>query len=483
VEFWGRARELQRLHDELERVRTGGTGRMLAIRGRRQVGKSRLLTELVDQARAPYLFTTAVKNGTPAMQVAQAMTDLRTSHRPLPGNETAFAAPATSWPDLFARLPIALDGQPAIVVLDEFPWATETDDTLEAVLQNAWDRTLEHLPLLLVVVGSDLAMMERLTEHDRPLFGRAHEMIVGALNPAETAQALGDRDPVDALDVHLTTGGYPRLLSEARRHPDARSFVVAQLADDQSPLAITGQRMLDAEFRDAEQARTVLEAIGAVEVGHPTFSGAVGNLGGDDAAKTAVTRALKPLVEVKKVVAIDVPVGLHPKRTRTRRYRIVDPYLRFWFRYCRPHLADIARGRDDIAVDHYDRDYSSWRGKTIEPVVHEAVSRLARLDERFDGLERVGAWWDRTGQHEYDIAAATRSGAVAWLGTVKWRLNKPVSAGEIAALAAGRTTVPAAANARLLAVCPAGAAKGSGADVTLDAVDIVAAWRPGTSLG
>jgi AAA+ ATPase superfamily predicted ATPase len=62
VEFWGRTRE--RLHDELGHVRTSGTGRMLAIRGRRQVGKSRLLTEMVEQAGVPYLFTTAVKNGT-----------------------------------------------------------------------------------------------------------------------------------------------------------------------------------------------------------------------------------------------------------------------------------------------------------------------------------------------------------------------------------------------------------------------------------
>jgi AAA+ ATPase superfamily predicted ATPase len=476
VEFWGRTRELQRLHDELGHVRTSGIGRMLAIRGRRQVGKSRLLTEMVEQAGVPYLFITAVKNGAPAMQLGRAMSDLHTSRRPLPAADAAFAAPATSWTDLFARLPIALDGQPAVVVLDEFPWATETDETLEAVLQNAWDRTLEQLPLLLVLVGSDLAMMERLTEHDRPLFGRAHEMVVAALDPAETARALGDRDPVDILDVYLTTGGYPRLLAESRRHPDARSFVVAQLADDQSPLSVTGQRMLDAEFRDAQQARTVLEAIGAVEVGHPTFSGAVGNLGGDAAANTAVTRALEPLVDVKQVVAVDVPTGACPRKTRTRRYRIVDPYLRFWFRYCRPHLADIARGRDDIAVDRYDRDYSSWRGKTIEPIVQEAVSRLARRDERLAGVGQVGAWWDRTGQHEYDIAAATRGGTVAWLGTIKWRPNEPVSAGEIAALAEGRAIVPGASQARLLAVCPAGA-EGSGADATFEAADIVAAWR------
>ncbi len=477
MEFWGRRRELQRLRDELDRVRTSGAGRMLAVRGRRQVGKSRLLTELVEHADVPYLFTTSVKNAAPSMQLAQTMVDLRTSRHPLPGAEAAFAAPATSWTDLFARLPIALDGQPVIVVLDEFPWATGTDETLEAVLQNAWDRTLEQLPLLLILVGSDLAMMERLTEHDRPLFGRAQEMVVTALGPAETADALGDRDTIDVLDAYLATGGYPRLLTEARRYRDTDSFVVAQLADEQSPLCVSGQRMLDAEFRDAEQARTVLEAIGAVEVGHPTFSRTVANLGGDDAAKTAVSRALRSLVDDKQVVAIDVPIGARPRATKTRRYRIVEPYLRFWIRYCLPHLADIARGRDDLAIGHYERDHASWRGKAIEPLVHDALSRLARHDVRLAGIEQVGAWWDRTGRHEYDIAAATRGGTVDWLGTIKWRPCRPVTAGEIASLADGRAGVPGAADARLVAVCPAGATDDAGADAVLTAADVLAAWR------
>jgi hypothetical protein len=111
--------------------------------------------------------------------------------------------------------------------------------------------------------------------------------------------------------------------------------------------------------------------------------------------------------------------------------------------------------------------------------VHEAVSRVAPIDdERFDGVEQVGAWWDRTNQREYDIATTTRAGAVAWLGTIKWRPNEPVSAGEVAALAEGRADVPGAAHARLLAVCPSGSAQGAGADMTLTAADILASWRP-----
>ena len=477
MEFWGRHRELGRLRAELDEVIASGQGRMLAVRGRRQAGKSRLLTELVETADVPYLYATAVKNAPAQVQVAQVAADMRTSRVRLPDLETAFAATPTSWQDLLARLPLAFGHQPAIVVLDEFPWASETDDTLEGVLQAAWDRTLERLPVLVVLVGSDLAMMERLTEHDRPLYGRAREMVVSALSPAEVGEAFGDAvDPMGLFDMYLVTGGYPRLVSAARTYDAVQGFVTAQLQDDQSPLSVTGQRMLDAEFRDAEQARAVLEAIGAVEVGPATFSSAVTQLGGDDSyAGTAVSRALPTLVEDKQVVAIDIPVGA-PAKSKLRRYRIVDPYLRFWFRYCRPHLADMARGRADLAVARFERDFASWRGMAIEPVVREAVSRLAATDPRLNGVERVGAWWDRTSQHEFDVVGASRDGTVALLGSVKWRAGRPISSAEARALAAGRAVVPRAAGARLLAVCPAGALDDAEMDVVLGADELIAAF-------
>jgi hypothetical protein len=45
-------------------------------------------------------------------------------------------------------------------------------------------------------------MMERLTAYDRPFFGRADNMVLGGLTPAETAQAVGLTGS-DAIDAHL----------------------------------------------------------------------------------------------------------------------------------------------------------------------------------------------------------------------------------------------------------------------------------------
>lgn len=478
MKFWGRQRELARLRDEFDAVGKSGEGRMLAIRGRRQVGKSRLLTQFAETTGSPYLFATALKHASLTAQLSQLTTDLHASRVPLANAELAFAATPASWVDLFSRLGLAIGSNPAIVVIDEFPWAVETDDTLEGTLQHAWDRTLERLPVLLVLVGSDVAMMERLTGHDRPLYGRAGEMTISTFTPAEVAEALpDDRSATDVLDVYLTTGGYPRLVSSARAHASARAFVHSQLQDDQSPLSVTGLRMLDAEFRDDVGSRAVLEAIGAVEIGHASFSSAVSRLGDDAAtAGTAVTRALPALVSNRGVVAIDTPVGAKPS-TRLRRYRIVDPYLRFWFRYCSPHLAAMARGRSDLAIDSYARDFPSWRGKTIEPIVHEAVFRLASQDARLAGLVHVGAWWDRTGTREVDVVGALRSRDVAVIGTIKWRMDTTVSATDVAEIAAARAVVPRAGAAALLVVCPAGVQDGAQADIVLDATDIVHAFR------
>jgi AAA+ ATPase superfamily predicted ATPase len=474
--FWGRRREITRLEQELGRIAETGRGRMVAVRGRRQAGKSRLLTHLVESSGLPYLYITAVKNAPPSTQLHHAATALTASRSPLPHLDTAFAVPPASWPDFFARLPLALGDSPAILVLDEFPWATETDPILEGLLQNAWDHSLERRPILFVLVGSDMAMMERLTEHDRPLFGRASEMVVSPLNPSECAEALGrDRPALDLLDAFLVTGGYPRLVLEARGYRTAQAFVNEQLRDENSDLAVVAQRVLDAEFRTDLQARSVLEAIGATEVGHANFTSTVALLGGDGAAQTAVTRALEPLERVKRVIAIDQPVGSRPN-TRLRRYRVADPYLRFWFRFVGAHLDDIARGRSDLAVRRYERGWSSWRGKAIEPVVHEAVSRLARTEPEFAGVSRVGGWWERTGKHEVDVVGADERRAVRLIGAVKWRPRKAVTRAELDALAQARAMIPRAAAARLLVVSPAGGRSDASPDILLKAEDILAAF-------
>ncbi|WP_205855814.1 AAA family ATPase, partial [Phytoactinopolyspora endophytica] len=64
--FVGRSRELASLRQRLDLVASDGSGVAVAIRGRRQVGKSRLVERFCQDAGLPYMYFQASRGVSPA---------------------------------------------------------------------------------------------------------------------------------------------------------------------------------------------------------------------------------------------------------------------------------------------------------------------------------------------------------------------------------------------------------------------------------
>jgi uncharacterized protein len=476
MRFVGRSALVASLNRSLGEVASSGSGKMIVVRGRRQVGKSRLFTEFIRRSGCRHVFFTTVKSATLAAQLDAFRREVHESIPSLPEASALFASTPSSWTDVFGRLRLAAQSGPIVVVLDEFPWATAADPSLEGSLQVAWDRYLQHLPVLLILIGSDLAMMERIVEHDRPLFGRGKEMIVRPFNPAEVGSAVGNPAAMKVFDSYLLTGGYPKLVDELDRAGSIERYLAEGLSDENSNLVVVAQRSLDAEFPPEAQARRVLSAIGGQEIGHATFSSTVERLSEGATGGTALSRALQLLADDKRVVSIDTPAG-RDASARLRRYRIADPYLRFWFRFVEPQLANVARGRSDLALDVTNVGWSTWRGMAIEPIVREAVVRLAPSIEPLADIATTEAWWDRSNVHQIDVVGSSSKGNVVAIGSIKWRERRQFSVEELDELASKRGVVPGAGGAKLLAICPAGVRSRANPDLTLDAENLLAAWK------
>jgi AAA+ ATPase superfamily predicted ATPase len=260
--FFGRHRELALLDGWLQDAVQSDVGRLIAVRGRRQVGKSRLIEHFAEVSGVPYGVVSGMLAAPAEIQVRQASSSLRSSVRPLPGVEAMMAVTGGDWFDMFFRLNIVLRGGPAILVLDEFPWAAQTNPGLDSLLQSLWDSEFSKRPLLIFLVGSDDALMNRLFAHDQPLFGRLDsQLVVRPFNPAEVAEALGIKDdPVAAFDSHLVTGGFPELVAQARRFDSVPALVEDGLSRAHSELAAAAQINLAGELADSVSARRVLEA-------------------------------------------------------------------------------------------------------------------------------------------------------------------------------------------------------------------------------
>lgn len=437
--FVGRAADLKRLKEHLVSARRG-PGRLLSIRGRRQVGKSRLITQFIEDANVPHLFATGAQQANVAEDLARFREDIRKSCT-LPGRDKLLEADFPNWERALREVADALPSGPAIVVLDEFPWMIQGDPGLEGTMQKLWDRVFEDRRVLFILIGSDLTVMEMLGRYDRPLYGRAREMVVRPFHIGDTAGMLGldGRRAADAFDAQLVTGGYPRLLLQWTRRRSLRSFITDQLSDENSDVAVSGQRILTSEFPSDVQATRVLRAIGA---GERTFRG----IANDSAVAGATLSRSLDLLQTKHVVAVDQPTSLRP--STEPRYRVDDPFLRFWLRLVEPGLPDMARGRPDVAVERFWEGWQAYRGRAVEPLVRDSLTRLA-----VHGAGFVGGWWPRNNNPEVDLVGvdrADRPRQVSFVGSIKWREKDPFDQRDLAVLIDQRTVVPGAAAAPLV---------------------------------
>jgi AAA+ ATPase superfamily predicted ATPase len=468
--FVGRRRELAALAQMLAEVRelagTARPGKCLIVRGRRRIGKSALVEEFIDRNDVPGVFFTAEIGfgGEPLREFADAV-----SASSLPQARIFAEAVPGNWAAAFRQLAgILPEGQPSVVVIDELPYLMDQAGAFESVLQRAWDRELSRKPVLLILIGSDLSMMEALTSYGRPFHQRGTQMIVGPLNPADVA-AMAGLAAADAFDAALITGGLPIICARWRHGQDTVSFLAGELANPVSPLVVTAQLSLAAEFPDQAQARAVLAAIGSGERSFTNIGRAAGGI-----AHSTLTRATDLLIS-KGVVAGELPVSLAP--SKERRYRITDAYLRFWFAFLGPHLAELDRMRSDLTLERIRTGWTTWRGRAIEPLIREALARLLPA-QGIPAVPVIGGYWTRSNDVEIDIVGADRApvaGQLHFLGSVKWLETAQFDDHDLVALQRQRDRV-SPDPVPLIAVSRCGAAT-KRADAVFVPDDLLSAWR------
>jgi len=436
VRFVGRGRELRALQAEFDECRVTGAGRLITIRGRRQVGKSALVERWLETYDGPSVFFEA-HGYTETRELARFRDALASSSLP-----SAAQAPGVTFGDWQAALTTAAANatreRPSIIVLDEFPDLCDkgrdadgnpAPSPQEGAIRAAW-RALQKLPVIVILIGSDLAMMTRLTTYGFPLFQRpTRQLVVEPLSPLEVSRITG-RTGDAAIDAYLVTGGFPRIVN-LWQNGSLEAFLRTELADPSSEFVAAAGRILDGELPTAVAARTILSIIGAGERTHK------GIVDGSGIEGKHLGYSLRTLAE-KNIVSSALP--LSTARSDARRYHVGDPYLRFWLRFIEPIRGEIGRGIGATNAPRIARLFNDYSGTAVEPVVRSAVERMSAAgDARFSGARVVGGYWTKDNQVEIDLVGADRDEPgdklrLAFIGTIKWRSKKPLDGSDIAEL-------------------------------------------------
>lgn len=235
------------------------------------------------------------------------------------------------------------------VVLDEFGYLLEADSTLDSVVARALGpggRQDDAGPTRLILCGSAMAMMGRLTAGEAPLRGRAGREIV--MQPFGFRKAAEQLVPGVSLEVaarvYAVIGGVVGYATDMVDHdlPGDPEDFQRWIAD----------RVLSPAATLHHEATTLLAEDPTLSAGsatlHHSILGAIAN-GSVTAGKIAnrlrrsvpsLDPALKRLVEAGFVIRHSDPI-----RGRRPTYRLADPFLQFHYAVLEPNGA-LLRNRD-----------------------------------------------------------------------------------------------------------------------------------------
>lgn len=401
--FIGRKRELA----TLDTAYRSGESAFIPIYGRRRVGKSELILRFMDGKPGIYFLG---KRATAALQVREFLQEAAVIL-----DEPLLAGLAVT--DWRAAVGAVIDRwrrpEKLVLAFDEFQWTADASPEMPSILQEFWDRRWRPARnVLLILCGSYVGFMEReILGRQSPLFGRRTAQIL--LRPFGYREAAGFHPSyslVDRTKVYFICGGIPLYL---RYFSPARSVemnLVDNLLSEFAPLFREPDFLLREELREVESYYAVLLALAA---------GCSTNI--EIAAQSGISERslhyyLQQLIELGYLARRHPLTGRRPV-PRHVRYALLDPLLRFWFRFVYPNTSFILQmGGPKALQDRIRPHLDAYFGSAFEQLCREALPHLYAREGVTAAFE-VGEYWDRRTQ--IDVVGLRDDG---WtdLGECKW---------------------------------------------------------------
>lgn len=336
--FIGRENELKLLKSRFLKRSSS----FVVIRGRRRIGKSRLIKEFSKDFSKKFLFTAIppTQKITPKIQKEEFVKQMKKQGLP--------AVSSDDWTDIFWVLGKACDRGSSLIALDEISWMGSKDQAFLGKLKIAWDQYFSDNPKLILIVASSISSwIDKNILNSTGFFGRIDlTLTLRELPIKDCCKFWGKREKstssYEKLKILGVTGGIPRYLEEINPKKTAEENIQELCFSDSGLLFNEFDRI----FHDLFARRSALYKK-IVEVLVETSS-----MNQEDICKKinkkrgrAISEYLSDLVTAG-FLAEDNPWSLKThKVSKLKKYRLSDNYLRFYLKYIAPKKKKISQGK------------------------------------------------------------------------------------------------------------------------------------------
>ena len=406
--FVAREKELSLLNDLYYRP----GAQFLVLYGRRRIGKTSLLTHWGGEIQGPYFYWMATQTSA-TNQLRQFSQALFQFLNPGATNTPTFSYP--SWDAALAEVARLAAQQRVVVVLDEFTYVMQADPEVPSLIQKAWDLHLKQSQAFLVLMGSLAGIIQRTAlDYQSPLYGRATARLkLQPLGFGALTALLPRYSSEQRVAVYTITGGVPAYIELF----DDRLNILQNL--QQRIITPANVMLADAVFllhEQLDEPRNYVAVLEAIAAGYHILTD-IATMAGID--RSNITKYLTVLRELGYVDRLTPATVRRPEQSRQGRYVIVDPYLRFYYRFLAPHRSAIEQGRVRQATSLlYDHLLDFIGTHTFEELCREWVAVKAEMGEMPFLPEQTGSHWSKTAQ--VDVVAVNWRTRDILLGECKW---------------------------------------------------------------
>jgi uncharacterized protein len=334
--FIGRTVELQ----ELQRFLKKKTASLLVVRGRRRIGKSRLIEEF---ARS-YRFLSFI--GQPPNEKTTREDELAEFSRQFSERLSLPRVTFNDWGDAFSYLARETTKGRVVILLDEISWMGSKDPTFLGKLKTAWDiQFKKNDQLILLLCGSASTWIEKNILSSTGFLGRVSQTLTLEELPLQDCakfwpQNDGHISAYEKAKVLAVTGGVPRYLEEI---DPARSSEenIRHLCFTRGGLLVSEFEQIfnDLFLHDSPLYKRLVSALASGSKDHQEITRALGLR--QTGRVSGYLEELTTAGFVKRDYTWDLRSG--HDRPKQSRFRLSDNYLRFYLKYMEKKLTLIQR--------------------------------------------------------------------------------------------------------------------------------------------
>jgi len=383
----GRATEQAILQEAL----SSGNAELIALYGRRRVGKTHLAREFLTQNCQLYFSVTGEKDASKAIQ-------LENFYREMVGVFGEHITRPKNWRAALLALTEELENTPKRqkvgIFLDELPWlATHRSGFLQA-LDHLWNTRLSLLPnLSLVVCGSAASwMLNNLVHAKGGLYNRVTRRIcLLPFSLSEAQEFLADRkiklNRTQVTEVYLCFGGIPHYLMQIRKGQSAAQAISEACFSPNGILSDEYKHLFASLFNESEVHSKIIEAVAKKR----------GGLSRNEiikATKVSTGGRLATRLDELEASGFLARVETHGYTKREPTYRIIDEYILFYLKWIRsaPKSAFKRAGSNYWFGVQSSPAYRAWAGNSFEALCFKHIENIQKKLGVESLVTGVGSW-------------------------------------------------------------------------------------------